>query len=193
MDRLHNCKAAYPYSSLDGKPPWGGDPANYPQARVEFDYDAVEEERVGVEPSVSAALLKFIAFLIDSNNYLLKLDIAIAAIGCPLYQGSSYTELAIKHTISKQAFDKHVLKFQKDFQLPITRSQKSLQARQSYKKTQLDRKASLDELRKSRQQQLNPNQWKESLKKVIGETTTTNERKEQWQNSLGKVKAVSAG
>lgn len=141
----------------------GGDPADYPQSSVGFDYDAVEEslhesrydsvDRHSpiINLSPSEALFKFIAFLIDSSDYLLKLDVAIAAIGIPIYQGISYTELATKHTISKQAFDKHVLRFQKDFRLPITRAQKSPAARMSYKKTQLERQKRL--LEKKQQQQ----------------------------------------
>lgn len=139
----------------------GGDPADYAQASCGFDYDSVDEsiarhdrekrQRSGAsipaaivlaitEPMrTSDALFKFIALIIDSTDYLLKIDVAIAAIGIPLYQGCSYTELATKHGISKQAFDKHVLKFQKDFQLPVTRAQKSPQARMSYKHTQLAR------------------------------------------------------
>jgi hypothetical protein len=134
----------------------GADPATYPQASVGFDYEAVDAaiarssaayQVVSDSLRTADALYKFIAFLIDSTDYMLKLDVAIAAIGCPLYAGSSYTELAGRHQISKQAFDKHVLKFQKDFQLPVTRAQKSPQARTSYRKTQLDRKERLEQLR----------------------------------------------
>jgi hypothetical protein len=165
----------------------GGDPADYPQASCGFDYDAVDEsiarhdkavrQRAGAsipaavvlaitEPMrTSDALFKFIALVIDSTDYLLKIDVAIAAIGIPLYQGCSYTEMAAKHGISKQAFDKHVLKFQKDFQLPITRSQKSPQARLSYKQHQLAR-----------------------VERIKQKAAATKEREETvWQNSLAKV------
>lgn len=163
----------------------GGDPADYPQASCGFDFDAVDEsiarhdrdvrQRAGAaipaaivlaitEPMrTSDALFKFIALIIDSTDYLLKIDVAIAAIGIPLYQGCSYTELASKHGISKQAFDKHVLKFQKDFHLPITRAQKSPQARLSYKKHQLDR-----------------------VERLRQKTAATKEREIVWQSSLVK-------
>lgn len=154
----------------------GGDPANYPQASIGFDYDAVEERMaarlpnriVEIPVSIGNTLYKFIAFLIDSTDYRLRLDVAIAAIGVPIYQGSSYTELAGKHTITKQAFDKHVLKFQKDFQLPVTRSQKSPQARLSYRKTQLER---LERLKQKEQQQEERTKsvWQNSLKKALKE------------------------
>lgn len=146
----------------------GGDPADYPQSSCQFDYDAVDEsialkERIIAErdearrrpqqqqqivavpvvTSTADALVKLIAFIIDSNNYLLQVDVIIAGSGLALHQGWSYTQLADKHAISKQAFDKHVLKFQKDFQLPVTRAQKSPAARVSYEKTQLDRQARL--------------------------------------------------
>jgi hypothetical protein len=120
-----------------------------------------------VSRRTATALFKFIAFLIDSNDYMLRLDVAIAAIGFPLYQGSSYTELAGNHQISKQAFDKHVLKFQKDFQLPVTRAQKSPQARSSYKKTQLDRVELLEQLRKQQQQQKGTEVWQNSSRKAV--------------------------
>lgn len=100
----------------------------------------------------SEALYKFIAFIIDSSDYMREIDVAIAAIGIPIYQGSSYTALAKKHAISKQAFDKHVLRFQKNFQLPVTRAQKSPQARASYRKTQLDRQQRLAVLNQRKQQ-----------------------------------------
>jgi hypothetical protein len=168
----------------------GGDPAGYPQASCGFDFDAVDEsiarhdrelrQRTGLGVPVevilaipeqmrtSDALLKYIAWVIDGNNYLLRIDVSIAAIGIPLYQGISYTEMARKHGISKQAFDKQVLKFQKDFQLPITRAQKSPAARESYKRHQLERN--------------------ERLRQT---TAATKERTELvWQNSLGKAPRV---
>lgn len=116
----------------------------------------------------SVALFKFIALMIDSTDYRLKIDVAIAAIGIPLYQGCSYTELAAKHGISKQAFDKHVLKFQKDFKLPITRAQKSPQARLSYKRHQLER-----------------------IERIKQKAAATRERAELvWQHSQGKAPRV---
>jgi hypothetical protein len=151
----------------------GGDPADYPQASCGFDYDSLDEspstETIMAEPmAASVALFKFIALMIDSTDYRLKIDVAIAAIGIPLYQGCSYTELASKHGISKQAFDKHVLKFQKDFKLPITRAQKSPQARLSYKKHQLER-----------------------IERIRQTSAATKERAELvWQNSQGKAPRV---
>jgi len=153
----------------------GGDPANYPQASIGFDYDAVEERMaaranpqavpiIDIPIGIGNTLYKFIAFLIDSTDYLLKLDVAIAAIGVPIYQGSSYTELASKHTITKQAFDKHVLKFQKDFQLPVTRSQKSPQARLSYRNTQLARQERLKQ-KKQEQEERTKQTWQRSSRK----------------------------
>jgi hypothetical protein len=145
----------------------GGDPANYPQASIGFDYDAVDARTAPQEQMRPAeALFKLIAFLVDSTDYLLRLDVAIAATGAPLYLGKSYTEMATKHKISKQAFDKHVLKFQKEFQLPITRSQKSVQARLSYKKHQLDRLEHLEQLRKGKQQQKERTIWQNSLERA---------------------------
>lgn len=155
----------------------GGDPANYPQASIGFDYDEVEERMaarsrqvpiVDIPVSIANTLYKFIAHLIDSTDYKLRLDVAIAAIGIPIYQGSSYTELAVKHTITKQAFDKHVLKFQKDFQLPVTRSQKSPHARLSYRKTQLERQERL-KTKEQQQEERTKLIWQNSLKKALKE------------------------
>lgn len=156
----------------------GGDPADYPQASVGFDYDAIDESLgtnapVKYTPEQSSltpaeALFKFIAFIIDSSDYMREIDVAIAAIGFPIYQGSSYTALAKKHSISKQAFDKHVLRFQKNFQLPVTRAQKSPQARSSYRKTQLDRQQRLAEVHEQTKQQQERAElvWQNSSRKV---------------------------
>lgn len=177
----------------------GGDPAEFPQASCGFDYDAVDEAiarhekedclRRGVAiPSEVAiaipeimrtcdALIKFIAFLMDATDYLLRLDVAIAAIGCPLHQGWSYTAMAVKHGISKQAFDKHVLKFQREFQLPITRAQKSTAARKSYQKHKLERKEYLEHLGQLKQQNNNKERtelvWQYSLRKAPKEQSDT--------------------
>jgi hypothetical protein len=148
----------------------GGDPAEYPQASIGFDFDAVDEALSGravtnIEMiTVPMALFKLLALLVDSNDYMLEVDVAIAAVGIPFYQGCSFTDMAKKHGISKQAFDKRVIRFQRDFQLPITRAQKSAAARASYQKTQLDRVERL----KQKNQQLkkgNEEQWQSSLRK----------------------------
>jgi hypothetical protein len=133
----------------------GGDPAEYPQASIGFDFDAVDEllsaRAVGHVEAVTVpmALFKLLALLVDSNDYQLEVDVAIAAVGIPFYQGCSFTDMAKKHGISKQAFDKRVIRFQKDFQLPITRAQKSAAARSSYQRTQLER---IERLREKNQQ-----------------------------------------
>ncbi len=157
----------------------GGDPAEYPQASIGFNYDAVdgppeEQDRAYGPMNLTLkpmdVLLKFIAFVVDSSDPLREIDVAVAAIGLPIHQGCSYTALAKKHAISKQAFDKHVLRFQKNFQLPVTRAQKSPQARASYRKTQLDRLQRLA---------------------VIHQKTIDQQQQERaelvWQNSLRKV------
>jgi hypothetical protein len=151
----------------------GGDPADYPQASIGFDYDSIDDrtEPAYIESermSPAQALIRVIDFIQKSENYRLAVDVIVAGSGLALCQGWSYTELARRHDISKQAFDKHVLKFQKDFNLPVTRAQKSPQARLSYKKHQLDRV--------------------ERLKKT---NAATKERAELvWQNSQGKAPRV---
>lgn len=149
----------------------GGDPADYSQASVGFDYEAIdgpsqEEPRY----NTADALVKMIDFIMHGDNYKLRCDVIVAASGLALYMGMSYTDLAKRHGITKQAFDKHVLKFQKDLQLPVTRAQKSVAARESYRKTQLDRQ--------------------ERLKQV---NNNTKEREALvWQNSPGKIPKVQS-
>jgi hypothetical protein len=64
------------------------------------------------------ALIKFVSYIVDSTDYLLKIDVAIAAMELPLIVPlPSHSELARKHGISRQAFNKHVHKFRKDFKL----------------------------------------------------------------------------
>ncbi len=137
----------------------GGDPAGYPQASCGFDYDAVDESLARNDPVARHecritgvieiptravdVLVKFIAHIIDSHNHRLEIDVAVAATGLPIYQGCSFTDMAKKHGISKQAFDKRVIRFQKDFQLPITRAQKSTHARDNYRRTQRERQERL--------------------------------------------------
>ena len=129
------------------------DAAEMPQASVDFDWDAVEEEgdknpneellqnliKEKADEMTRLALIKFIAILIDSNNYALKLDIAIAALGFPFRQGKSFTSLGESHNISRQAFSKRVRRFQDDFSLPPTRAQKSVASREKYRQAQLKR------------------------------------------------------
>jgi hypothetical protein len=79
------------------------------------------------------AMVRFIALLISCKNYRLRLEVAIASLNIQARQGETFTSRAKKFGISKQAFTKHVLKFQKDFRLPPTREQKTLRARESYR------------------------------------------------------------
>jgi hypothetical protein len=151
----------------------GGDPANYPQASVGFDFDAVDEAlaaRERPEPTVAEVLVQVIAFILDSDNYRLAVDVIVAASGLALIQGVSYTDLAKTHGISKQAFDKHILKYQRDFRLPVTRAQKSPQARESYRKTQLDRAVRLrqvnEQTRQKQQNERKESVWQSSSKKA---------------------------
>lgn len=155
----------------------GGDPADYPQSSIGFDYDEVDRRlelsycgalrapAAVVISTTADALIRLIDFIINSDNYLLRCDVIVAGSGLALCMGMSYTEIAKKHGISKQAFDKHVLKFQKDFHLPVTRAQKSPQARVSYRKTQLER---VERLRQKQQQQKERTElvWQNSSKKV---------------------------
>lgn len=82
---------------------------------------------------VRETLIKFIAILLDSHNYRLRLDVAIAAIGMNAHLGMNHTALAKRNLISKQAFNKHIIKFQSDFRLRPTRQQKSLEVREVYR------------------------------------------------------------
>ena len=132
------------------------DAATMPQASVDFDYDAIhfddEREEANMleekleeiisqraEEKTKTALIKFIAILIDSEDYKLKLDVAIAALGFPFHQGISFTSMGVRHNITKQAFSKRVRKFQDEFALPPTNAQKSIKAREKYREAQLKR------------------------------------------------------
>jgi hypothetical protein len=124
------------------------DAAELPSASVEFDWDQIyadEQEKDPMEyleaeierrcaERVQAAVIRFLAQIVDSSNYRLKTDVAIMASGFPFYQGMSFTEMGKKHSISKQAFSKHVLRFQDELGLPPTRGQKSTQARETYRR-----------------------------------------------------------
>jgi hypothetical protein len=146
----------------------GGDPADYPQASIGFDFDAIDERLLASErnshpgpaaESVNAniekliamraadAVMQVIARILDSHDPRLEANILAAASGLALCAGWSYTEMAKQYGISKQAFDKRVLKCQKDFKFPATRAQKSLRARLSYQQTQLDRIDRLERLK----------------------------------------------
>jgi hypothetical protein len=98
----------------------------------EYVEEALGHIKSKVTDAVKDTLIKFICIVIESRNYLLMIDIAILATGIPLYQGCSYEEIATKHGITKQALSKRVIAFQKRFNLPPTRAQKSLKARESY-------------------------------------------------------------
>lgn len=127
------------------------DAAELPSASVEFDWDAIyqdeeeqelenfqkriekEVERRSAE-KVQKAMVRLLAQIVESSNYRLKIDVSIMACGFPFYEGMSFTEMGKKHNISKQAFSKHVLKFQDELGLPPTRGQKSKKAREAYRK-----------------------------------------------------------
>ena len=126
------------------------DAAELPSASVEFDWDAIydDDEEQGLEAlqkridkevdrrsaeKVQKAMVRLLAQIVESSNYRLKIDVSIMACGFPFYEGMSFTQMGKKHNISKQAFSKHVLKFQDELGLPPTRGQKSKKARESYR------------------------------------------------------------
>jgi hypothetical protein len=130
------------------------------EASVDFDYDSIDfnydrldgEDIIGEMPpvlqeyikekirmEVQDALTRVVAIIYDSNNYKLKLATIVCAFGLPLFLGKSMKEIAELHGITRQALSKSVKLFQKNFGLPPTRGQKSLEACEKYRKIQLER------------------------------------------------------
>jgi hypothetical protein len=103
-------------------------------SRQAFHRRVVEFKKLfSISTRSAEALIRFISILINSKNYRLRLEVAIASFNIPARQGETFTSRAKKFQISKQAFTKQVLRFQRDWKLPPTREQKTLKARESYK------------------------------------------------------------
>jgi len=129
------------------------------EAFVDFDYDSIDfgdksssdeiiddmpellrqyvDERVRAE--VQDALTRVIALIYDSNNYKLKLATIVCAFGLPLFLGKSMKDIAAIHGVTRQALSKSVKLFQKNFNLPPVRGQKSLEACEKYREIQINR------------------------------------------------------
>lgn len=129
------------------------------EAFVDFDYDSIDfgnksssdeiieempellreyvDERVRAE--VQDALTRVIALIYDSNNYKLKLATIVCAFGLPLFLGKSMKDIAAIHGVTRQALSKSVKLFQKNFNLPPVRGQKSLEACEKYREIQIKR------------------------------------------------------
>lgn len=120
---------------------------------IDFDYDRLDAEDIienmppvlrdyvkeKIRVEVQDALTQVIAIIYDSNNYRLKLATIVCAFGLPLFLGKSMSEIAKMHGVTRQALSKAVKQFQKNFNLPPTRGQKSLAACEKYKQAQLER------------------------------------------------------
>lgn len=120
---------------------------------IDFDYDRLDGEEVienmppvlqeylkeKIRREVQDALTQVIAIIYDSNNYKLKLATIVCSFGLPLFLGKSMKEIAEIHGVTRQALSKAVKQFQKNFNLPPTRGQKSLAACETYKQVQLKR------------------------------------------------------
>jgi hypothetical protein len=120
---------------------------------IDFSYDRLEKENIisemppvlqeyikeKIRIEVQDALTRVIAIIYDSNNYKLKLATIVCAFGLPLFLGKSMKEVAELHGITRQALSKSVKLFQKNFGLPPTRGQKSLEACEKYRQIQLER------------------------------------------------------
>lgn len=120
---------------------------------IDFDYDRLDAEDIienmppvlrdyvkeKIRIEVQDALTQVIAIIYDSNNYRLKLATIVCAFGLPLFLGKSMSEVAKMHGVTRQALSKAVKQFQKNFNLPPTRGQKSLAACEKYKQAQLER------------------------------------------------------
>lgn len=129
------------------------------EAFVDFDYDSIDfgdksssdeiiedmpellrqyvDDRVRAE--VQDALTRVIALIYDSNNYKLKLATIVCAFGLPLFLGKSMKDIAAIHGVTRQALSKSVKLFQKNFNLPPVRGQKSLEACEKYREIQIKR------------------------------------------------------
>ncbi len=120
---------------------------------IDFDYDRLDSEEIienmppvlqeylkeKIRREVQDALTQVIAIIYDSNNYKLKLATIVCSFGLPLFLGKSMKEIAEIHGVTRQALSKAVKQFQKNFNLPPTRGQKSLAACETYKQVQLKR------------------------------------------------------
>jgi predicted DNA-binding protein YlxM (UPF0122 family) len=120
---------------------------------IDFDYDRLDAEEIienmppvlqeyfkeKIRKEIQDALTQVIAIIYDSNNYKLKLATIVCSFGLPLFLGKSMSEIAKMHGVTRQALSKSVKQFQKNFNLPPTRGQKSLAACEKYKQAQIER------------------------------------------------------
>ena len=106
---------------------------------IDFDYDRLDAEEIIENMPPVQGLTQVIAIIYDSNNYKLKLATIVCSFGLPLFLGKSMSEIAKMHGVTRQALSKSVKQFQKNFNLPPTRGQKSLAACEKYKQAQIER------------------------------------------------------
>lgn len=125
------------------------------EGKVDFPWDEVEDEETDIlsqlpgpvqqyieekiREGIQDALTQIIAIIYDSRDYRLKIATVVCAFGLPLFLGQSLKEIAKLHGVTKQALSKSIKQFQADFDLPLTRGQKSLEACESYRKSAIRR------------------------------------------------------
>ena len=104
--------------------------------RLDSELEEIVTRRVNQEVAhaIWEAVSRFAVEIKAHKNPLLTLDAFCFAAGSFILDGTSITELAAKHNVTKQALSKRVVQITEALGLGPSRGMKSKQARESYRK-----------------------------------------------------------
>lgn len=118
-----------------------GDPAESPNARVEFDYDALDEPQTLPAEYVDKIDFgrRLISYARSKDRARLTLDCLYIALGDAEIEGVSMTEMSQRHGVTKAAISKRVREIREDLHLPRTGFNKTADACEKYRFTNISR------------------------------------------------------
>ncbi len=138
------------------------DAAEANRASCDFDWDAVDARLDGERPETRSreqrgddfaaqeGIIRVLSMILDSRDSRLEALTLASAFGIAFISEESFSALAAKHGITRQAYSKRVLRLQREFGLPPARTQKAKRARAIYSGTQQEIWAKIPEQERNR-------------------------------------------
>lgn len=120
-----------------------GDPADSPNSRVNFDYDALDDPPTLPKGYVEALEFgrRIVSYARSKDRARLTLDCLYIALGDAEIEGVSMTEMSARHGVTKAAISKRVREIREDLHLPRTGFNKTEHACETYRTTNISRVA----------------------------------------------------
>jgi DNA-binding phage protein len=109
-----------------------------PDIAALVDHEAEQTEEPKSRDAIEV-LRHFVADLISEGNTRLTIECLAVALGLSAYNGESMTSIAKRHGVTRAAVSKRCVDITRQLNLPPSRAMRSEKARNTYRRSQLQR------------------------------------------------------